>query len=87
MFIIVISSKHRYLTYKIVECIFVIQSFYLKVGPSEVQKFFTRFGPNLVGVPDTHIFNYDETAFQVPLWDGSYPTVGTRYWYQVPRYR
>lgn len=35
-----------------------------KVGPAEVKAFFERLGPQLEGVPPTHIFNYDESPMK-----------------------
>jgi hypothetical protein len=32
-----------------------------QVGLEEVQSFFDRLGPNLKGIPPTHIFNYNES--------------------------
>ncbi len=35
-----------------------------KVSPTDVKDFFERIRPNLVDIPPSHIFNYDETNFQ-----------------------
>jgi len=41
-----------------------------------VTKWFERTAPELEGVPPTHIFNFDETAFQVPADLLYLPTLG-----------
>ncbi len=37
-----------------------------RVSPQIIQDFFARAGPNLEGIPASHIINYDETNLQVP---------------------
>jgi len=38
-----------------------------RVSPASIREFFTRIRPHLEAVPATHIINYDETNFQVPV--------------------
>jgi hypothetical protein len=35
-----------------------------QVSPADIRGFFERLGPNLEGIPPTHIFNYDESPIK-----------------------
>jgi hypothetical protein len=51
-----------------------------KVSPEDVRQFFTRVGPNLEGIPATHIFNYDESYLKDdPGSEEAFFSVGQKY--------